>query len=63
MRVSGCDVILKIVSLFLIAMLALGIFGKLRLPGTKRLAAAKCPSCGRYRIGKGPCSCGKTPKV
>jgi len=51
-------VILKIVSLFLIAMVVLGMFGKLRLPGSKRLSSAKCPKCGRFRIGKGPCSCG-----
>jgi hypothetical protein len=51
-------VILKIVSLFLIAMAVLAMFGRLRLPGRNRLASIKCPSCGRYRIGKGPCSCG-----
>jgi hypothetical protein len=51
-------VIFKIVTLFLIVIAVLGMFGKLRVPGAKRLAAAKCPSCGRYRIGKGPCSCG-----
>lgn len=49
----------KVVSLFLIGMLVLAMFGRLRLPGMKRLASRKCPSCGRYRIGKGPCSCGK----
>jgi uncharacterized OB-fold protein len=49
----------KVVSLFLIGMLVLAMFGKLRFPGQKRLAAAKCPKCGRYRIGKGPCSCGQ----
>ncbi|MBO6775466.1 MAG: hypothetical protein JJ897_08160 [Marinibacterium sp.] len=50
--------ILKIVSLFLIGMAVLAMFGKLRFPGQKRLQSAKCRSCGRYRIGKGPCSCG-----
>lgn len=58
MRVSASDVILKIVSLFLVFMVVLGMFGKLRLPGSKRLASARCPNCGRFRIGKGPCSCG-----
>lgn len=58
MRGSACDVIVKIVTLFLLAMAVLAMFGKLRLPGAKRLASAKCPGCGRYRIGKGPCSCG-----
>jgi hypothetical protein len=53
-------VILKIVSLFLVFMAVLAIFGKLRFPGQARLSAAKCRRCGRYRIGKGPCSCGES---
>ncbi len=51
--------IIKIVSIFLIGMGVLAMFGKLRFPGQKRLAAAQCQSCGKYRIGKGPCSCTK----
>ncbi|WP_207797061.1 hypothetical protein [Shimia abyssi] len=51
--------IVKIVSFFLIGMAVLAMFGKLRYPGQKRLQSAKCPSCGRYRIGKGPCPCQK----
>lgn len=58
MRVLVSDLIVKIVTLFLIGMAVLAMFGKLRLPGIRRLASAKCPSCGRYRIGKGPCACG-----
>lgn len=59
-RVSGCkQVIVKIVMLFLVGMVVLAMFGRLRFPGQKRLAAAKCPKCGKYRIGKGPCSCQK----
>ncbi|WP_425043183.1 hypothetical protein [Primorskyibacter sp. S87] len=58
MRVLGCDVILKIVSLFLVVMAVLAMFGKLKVPGSKRLASARCPRCGRFRIGKGPCACG-----
>jgi hypothetical protein len=50
-------VITKIVFLFLIFMAVLAMFGKLRFPGAKRLAEAKCKKCGRYRIGKGPCPC------
>ncbi|MCB1363750.1 MAG: hypothetical protein KDK02_06485 [Rhodobacteraceae bacterium] len=50
--------IIKIVLLFLIAMGVLAMFGKLRFPGQRRLEAARCPGCGRFRIGKGPCSCG-----
>ena len=64
--------IIKAVSLFLIAMLVLAMFGKLRLPGgggaggnpgagerrrTKGLEARKCPDCGSYVIGPGPCPC------
>ncbi|MDA7965413.1 hypothetical protein [Ruegeria sp.] len=59
MRDSGCDVIIKIVTLFLIAMGVLAMFGKLRFPGQKRLSSAKCRKCGRFRIGKGPCPCEK----
>ncbi len=54
--------IVKIVALFLVVMAVLSMFGKLRLPpvpGKKYLDARKCRNCGRYRIGKGPCDCGK----
>ena len=56
---SGSDVLIKGVTLFLVFMAVLAMFGRLRFPGQKKLNSAKCPSCGRYRIGKGPCSCGK----
>jgi hypothetical protein len=49
--------LVKAVSLFLIGMLVLAMFGKLRFPGQKRLEAAKCKKCGRYRIGKAGCGC------
>ena len=52
----------KIVAIFLVVIAVLGMFGKLRMPGAKRLAPKKCPRCGRYRIGKGPCSCEKIDK-
>lgn len=56
---SGFDMIIKIVSLFLIAMVVLAIFGRLRIPKIgEKLGVAKCPDCGRHRIGKGPCECG-----
>lgn len=51
--------IFKIISLFLVGMGVLAIFGKFRFPGQRRLAAAKCPHCGRFKIGKGPCPCEK----
>lgn len=49
----------KIITLFLVAMMVLAFFGKLRFPGQKRLTQMKCTKCGRYRIGKGPCPCEK----
>lgn len=49
----------KIVTLFLIGMMVLAIFGRLRFPGSKMIGQKKCPHCGRYRIGKGPCPCGR----
>lgn len=49
----------KIVSLFLIGMLILAMMGRLRIPGARRLKSAKCKKCDRYRIGKGPCTCGQ----
>ena len=49
----------KIVSLFLIGMLVLAMFGKLRFPGQKKLGQMKCRACGRWKIGRGPCDCGK----
>ena len=52
---------LKIVTIFLIFIALLAIFGKLRLllPRSMRGLAQKCAGCGRYRIGKGPCPCGR----
>ncbi|MDG1471000.1 hypothetical protein [Pseudosulfitobacter sp. SM2401] len=51
--------IFKIVLLFLVFIAVLGMFGKLHWIGGKRMNSAKCSGCGKYRIGKGPCSCGK----
>ena len=51
--------IYKIVSLFLVGMAVLALFGRLRMPGSKAIASRKCKTCGRFRIGKGPCPCGK----
>ena len=58
-RGSGSDVLSKIVIFFLIGICILAMLGRLRIPGQHKLASAKCPKCGRYRIGKGPCSCGR----
>jgi len=49
-------VIFKIVTLFLVFMGVLAMFGKLRLPGRNRLSRGTCPDCGRHRFGK-PCDC------
>ena len=49
----------KIVTLFLIGMLVLAMFGRLRFPGQKKLQSLKCDRCGRYSMGKGPCACTK----
>ena len=52
--------LIKGMTLFLVAMAVLAIFGKLRLPGGKGRPriAARCPRCGRPKIGTGPCPCG-----
>lgn len=49
----------KVITLFLVGMAVLAMFGKYKFPGQARLEAAKCKSCGRYRMGKGPCACSK----
>ena len=59
MRGTASDVIVKIVLLFLVFMGVMAMFGKLRVPGAKQLSSRKCKGCGRFRIGKGPCPCGK----
>ncbi len=53
--------LVKIVTVFLVFIAILGMFGKLSLliPKKLRRVAAKCEACGRHRIGKGPCPCGK----
>lgn len=51
--------IIKAVTLFLVGIAVLAMFGKLRFPGQKKLSTMKCPDCGRYRIGKGKCPCRK----
>ncbi|WP_171557039.1 MULTISPECIES: hypothetical protein [unclassified Roseobacter] len=52
----------KIVSLFLIGMVVLAMFGRLRLPrigrrdGSGGLPKPRlCPECGRYNLKGGPC--------
>ena len=57
---SDFDMLLKIVSFFLIGMVVLGMFGKLRLPKMKALDARRCAKCGSFKIGKSPCVCEKS---
>jgi hypothetical protein len=57
--------LVKIVSLFLIGIAVLAMFGRLRLPGASRRIGKgetptkpkKCRQCGAYMIGEGPCPC------
>jgi len=51
-------VIIKIVTFFLIGIVILGMFGKLKYPGRDRLRAARCLRCGRFLLGNAPCKCG-----
>ena len=57
---SASDMIIRIMILFLIGIAVLAMFGRLRvrLPGGRQLA--KCRTCGKYRIGKGPCDCSRS---
>ena len=55
---SGFErMIFKIVTLFLVAMGVLAMFGKLQVPGVKSITDKRCPKGKRFRIGKGPCPC------
>ncbi|ALI55305.1 hypothetical protein [Celeribacter marinus] len=51
--------IFKIISVFMIFIAVLALFGRVRFPGQTKLASMTCPKCGRYVIGKGPCACKK----
>lgn len=51
--------IVKIITLFLIAMAGLAMVGAFRVRRRKPpKLAGKCPKCGRPRVGPGPCPCG-----
>lgn len=54
MRVLACDVILKIVSLFLVAMAVLAMFGRLRFPGQKKLNSARCRPVDVSKLAEAP---------
>jgi len=53
---------LKVVVLFLLVMMLIGMVGKIFNPvdKPKPKGAAKCPKCGSFIVGKGPCqTCAK----
>jgi len=57
-------VVIKAVILFLAFMGVLAVFGKKRTSKPKVTSkrtetARKCPKCGAFKIGTGPCACGK----
>lgn len=53
----------KVVTLFLVVMAVLALFGRLRVPRVggsrkpKAIDSRKCPECGAFIVGKGPCPC------
>ena len=47
----------KIVTLFLVGMVVLAMFGRFWLPGVGMKRLPKCRDCGRMRIGRSPCGC------
>ena len=51
--------LIKIVVLFLAFMAVLAMLGRLRLPGRSRLETRRCARCGRLRLGREPCRCGR----
>ncbi|MBL1436025.1 MAG: hypothetical protein COB08_007485 [Rhodobacteraceae bacterium] len=55
---------LKIVVIFLLVMMLVGMAGKLFNPDAKsKKLIGKCPKCGSFLIGKGPCqTCAKKAK-
>jgi hypothetical protein len=55
-------VLVKIVTFFLVGMVVLAMFGRLRVPGIgkispKVLGRGRCKSCGAPLVGKTPCPC------
>jgi hypothetical protein len=58
--------LVKVVLLFLLAMVLVAMVGRALFPGAlrrgpSRLPPAKpatCPRCGSFLIGAGPCTCG-----
>ena len=55
---------LKIIVLFLVLMMIIGMVGKLinPTPKPKGSKSRKCKTCGSFLIGKGPCATGAARK-
>ncbi|WP_226898359.1 hypothetical protein [Mangrovicoccus algicola] len=55
---------IKIVTLFLIGMAVLAMFGKLRLPRRPKSLGAprRCPHCNSFLIGRSGCNCDQGEK-
>ncbi|WP_172326685.1 hypothetical protein [Mangrovicoccus sp. HB161399] len=61
---------IKIVTFFLIGIAILAMFGRLRLPklprppkgNSKLKAPRRCPRCGGFIVGSGPCNCEERDK-
>jgi hypothetical protein len=59
--------LIKTTLVFLLAMVLVGMIGRVLFPGAvrrvmARRAPAPCPSCGRHQIGRGDCPCGAKRK-
>ena len=60
-RASGCSVLVKIIIVFLLAMVLVGMIGKVLFPGAVPRVLRRspvCKACGRHVIGKS-CDCKK----
>ena len=58
--------LVKATILFLLGMVLVGMVGRWMFPtAMKRMIRlpGDCAGCGRPRIGKGPCACGKGPRA
>jgi hypothetical protein len=55
--------LVKIVTLFLIGMAVLAMFGRLRMPKVRLPGRRTCKACGRPLVGRGECPCRKVPRA
>jgi len=47
----------KIITLFLVGIGVLAMFGKWRVGGRKGVSSGRCKKCGSVKVGRGPCVC------